>query len=340
MQPGCSPPPVAIQKDDHQPRGGEKQAGLWPPPHPQLQGCSSSSLGWRASQVGALPSVWAGDPLLSPAFGGEGCSPALRRRQTSATRGRLAAGHQLERVWPFGLDGFGAASDAASCRLAGAWLSVHHTGDGRAMRGSATSMASPARRPHWGVIQDVVRRGSGGRVLGWSCPHSRGRTGARTPSCMLRQPPSTGAEVGAVIGAEVVAAAGEATHCRGGCLRWRDHQSHLLPSPRLFGFNGLVVTPPVGGRGRRPPRNGTHPEVVAAAGKPLGAEVVVAAGAEVVAVVGEPLVQRWSPAPVRPPGASFQCDSCWCSAVHSCINGARALLVRECNNICLLGSGM
>jgi hypothetical protein len=34
MQPGCSPPPVAIQKGDHQPRGGEKQAGLRPPPPP------------------------------------------------------------------------------------------------------------------------------------------------------------------------------------------------------------------------------------------------------------------------------------------------------------------
>ena len=32
MQPGCSPPPVAIQKDDHQPRGGEKQVGLRLPP--------------------------------------------------------------------------------------------------------------------------------------------------------------------------------------------------------------------------------------------------------------------------------------------------------------------
>jgi hypothetical protein len=39
-----------------------------------------------------------------------------------------------------------------------------------------------------------------------------GRTGARTPSCVLRQPPPTGAEV--------VAAAGEATPCRGGCLCW------------------------------------------------------------------------------------------------------------------------
>jgi hypothetical protein len=103
-------------------------------------------------------------------------------------------------------------------------------GDGRAVRGSATSTASPARRPHWGVVQDAVRRGGGSRVLGWSCPHSRGRTGARTPSCVLRQPLSTGAEVAAVVGVEVVAAAGEAAHCIGGCLRWRGHQSHLPPS--------------------------------------------------------------------------------------------------------------
>jgi hypothetical protein len=29
----------------------------------------------------------------------------------------------------------------------------------------------PRRRPHRGVAQDVVRRGGGDRVLGWSCPH-------------------------------------------------------------------------------------------------------------------------------------------------------------------------
>jgi hypothetical protein len=29
----------------------------------------------------------------------------------------------------------------------------------------------------------------------------------------------TGAQVAAVVGAEVIAAAGEASHCRGGCLR-------------------------------------------------------------------------------------------------------------------------
>jgi hypothetical protein len=68
------------------------------------------------------------------------------------------------------------------------------------------------------------------------------------------------------------------------------------------------LPPPVGGQGRGPPRNGAHPEVVAAAGKPLGVEVVVAAGAEVVAVAGESSVQRWSPPPVRLLGAIFQRD--------------------------------
>jgi hypothetical protein len=66
----------------------------------------------------------------------------------------------------------------------------------------------------------------------------------RTSSRVLRQPPPIGAKVAAVIGAEVAAAAGEAAHCKGGCLRWQDHQRHLPPSLQLFGFNGLVVAPP------------------------------------------------------------------------------------------------
>jgi hypothetical protein len=48
MQPGCSPPPAATQEDDHQPCGGEKQVGLRPLSHPQLQGCSQSLLWWEA----------------------------------------------------------------------------------------------------------------------------------------------------------------------------------------------------------------------------------------------------------------------------------------------------
>jgi hypothetical protein len=34
-------------------------------------------------------------------------------------------------------------------------------------------------------------------------------------------------------------------------------------------------------------------------------------------------------------GVSFQRDSCRCSVVHSCINGARVPLVMECNDIFL-----
>jgi hypothetical protein len=221
MQPGCSPPPVAIQKDDHLPRSGEKQAGLRLPPQPQLQGCSSSSL-WRgASQVGALPSAWAGDPLLPPAFEGEGCLPALQRRRTSAMRGRLATGCQLQRARPFGLDGIGAASDAASCR----------SGQGVAVR------PPHGRRLHRVRVRHIHPFFCPSTTLGGSYKTSYaavvaaafldglvltpvGQTGARTPSCVLRQPPPTGTEVTAVVGAEVVAAAGEAAPCRGGCLRW------------------------------------------------------------------------------------------------------------------------
>jgi hypothetical protein len=177
-------------------------------------------LGRRASRVGVPPSAWVGGPLLPPAFGGEGCSPALRRRRTSGTQEGPTAGAASRRVpdssaWmalappptlpPAVWSGRGCPSTArvtiASCA------------------GSPHPRLLPRRRPHRGAIQDVVRRGGGNHVLGWSCTHSRRRTGARTSSRVLRQPPPTGAEVATVVGAEVVAAAGEAARCRGGCLR-------------------------------------------------------------------------------------------------------------------------
>jgi hypothetical protein len=78
------------------------------------------------------------------------------------------------------------------------------------------------RRAHRGIVQDAVRHMGGVRVLGLSCPHS-----GTTPPCGGRCLPvhedlsgdlsvqagaaaihwrSTGAQVGAVVGAEVVAA--------------------------------------------------------------------------------------------------------------------------------------
>jgi hypothetical protein len=150
----------------------------------------------------------------------------------------------------------------------------------------------PCRWPHRGVIQDVVRHGGGGGVLGWSCPHSRGEEGSEdlftcAGAAAIRRY-GTGAQVAAVVGAEVIAAAGEAPHCRGGCLRWRDRQCHLPPDLRLFGFNGLVVAP-VGRWGRGPFRSGVHAEMIAAAWRVVGAEVVATVGADVVASAGGPL---------------------------------------------------
>jgi hypothetical protein len=51
-QPGRIPSPVVTQDGDPPPRAGDKQAGLRPPPLPQLQGCSSSLLGGERGEPG------------------------------------------------------------------------------------------------------------------------------------------------------------------------------------------------------------------------------------------------------------------------------------------------
>jgi hypothetical protein len=123
---------------------------------------------------------------------------------------------------------------------------------------------------YWEVVQDVVRRAGGGGVLGWSCPLSRSEDGSEDlfvhSGVATVRWYDTGVQVATVVSVEVVVAAGEAPHCRGGCLHRRDCQCHLLPDLRLFGFNGLL-SPPVGRRGRGPSCSGAHAGMIAAAGE-------------------------------------------------------------------------
>jgi hypothetical protein len=219
-KPSCGLPPTLSFKDVHHPcwGGGRAESGLR-----LSRGLAARFFLQHSGEKG----------VRQPCEGGE-----LRLHGAGRLRRR-----QLPRVWLLGLGGFGAASGVASCRLDGAWMSVHRTGNGRAVHGSATSTTSPVPLA---VLGGRTRRRTpqGRQWRSWMVLASlHGRTGARTFSRAPRQPSSTGAEVAAVVGAEVVAAAGEAAPCRGGCLRCRDHQSHLLLSSRLFGFNGLAVTP-------------------------------------------------------------------------------------------------
>jgi hypothetical protein len=266
-KPGCSLPPALSFKDVHHPcwGGGRAESGLR-----FSRGLAARFFLQHSGEKG----------VRQPCEGGE-----LRLCGVGRLRRR-----QLPRVWLLGLEGFGVASNAAFCRLDGVWLSVHRTGDGHAVRRSATPTASPASSAAPGVVQDVVRRGGGSDVLGWSCPHSRSEDGSEDLFARaLGRPPFSGTALvrrwllSSVLRwsprlvrlptAEVVPSAGETVSAT--CRRTSDSLA-LMAS----------LLPPVGGRGRGPIRSSAHPEVIAAAGEPLRAEVVVAAGAEVVAAVG------------------------------------------------------
>jgi hypothetical protein len=71
--------------------------------------------------------------------------------------------------------------------------------------------------------------------------------------------------------------------------------------------------------------------VIVAAGELLGAGVVVTAGAEVAVAVGADAVASAS----EPLGACYPTALTGVEVAHSYRNGARVLLVRACNDICL-----
>jgi hypothetical protein len=110
-RPGRTPTPAITQDGDHQFLGGEELTGLRSWSHPQLQGCSSSSLGWgHAEPALYLPRGSAGHPfpwrlgveaLAGPADGADLDSVGL------IDGGR----HHLQRVGVVGR-----ASGGPSCR--------------------------------------------------------------------------------------------------------------------------------------------------------------------------------------------------------------------------------
>jgi hypothetical protein len=150
-------------------------------------------LGRRASRIGALPFAWAGGPLLPPAFGEKGVRQPCEGGELRVHRADRLRHCQLPRVWLLGLSGFGAASGAASYRLDGAWLSIHHTGDGRAVRGSTTPTASPASpvAPGGSYKMSYVV-GAATMFLDGLVLTPVVRTGARTSSHALGRPPFAG----------------------------------------------------------------------------------------------------------------------------------------------------
>jgi hypothetical protein len=286
-KPGCGLLPVLSFKDVHHPcwEGGRAESGLHLP-----RGLAARFFLQHSREKG----------VHQPCEGGE-----LWVRGA----GRLRH-HQLPRAWLLGLGGFGAAFGAASCRLDRAWLSVHRTGDSRAVRGSATPMTSPASPVAPGVVQDVVRHGGGNSVLGWSCPHSRSEDGSEDLFArVLGRPPFAGMALvrrwplSSVLRwspplvrlptAEVVASAGETVSatCR-----------------RTSGSLALMasLSPPVGRRGRGPFRSDVHAEMIAAAWRVVGVEVAATICADVVASAGEPL------------GASYPAVLTGVEVVHYC----------------------
>jgi hypothetical protein len=209
MQPDCSLPPVGIYKDDHQPRGGEKQAGLQPPPTLSFKDVHHPRWGGRRAKLGPCPphglvtrfflQHLEEKDVHQPCGGGEPrlCGAGWLQAVSCSVSGSLA---QMALVPPPTLPPavkWGVAvrplHDRRSCRA-----QVRRT---RSVRCTAGHAVPTLPR---GVVQDVVRHGAGGHILGWSCPHPHKKTGARTFLHTLRHPPSPVSH-----------------RCRGGRLRWR-----------------------------------------------------------------------------------------------------------------------
>jgi hypothetical protein len=167
---GCGLSPTLSFKDVHHPCWGGRRA--------ESGSCLSRGL---AARFFLQHSGEKG--VRQPCEGGE-----LRLRGVGHLRHR-----QLPRVWLLGL---GALVPPLALPPA-AWTERGYPSTARATVapcvGRPHPRLLPRRRPPRGVVQDVVRRGGGGGVLGWSCAHSRSEDGSEDLfACALGRPPFAG----------------------------------------------------------------------------------------------------------------------------------------------------
>jgi hypothetical protein len=122
-KPGCGLCPALSFKVVHHPRcgGGRAEPGFYLPHGP------ASRLFLQHSGERALTGLAEGANF-------DNAGPVSRKRR------------QLQRAWLAGSGVSGTASDAASCRLVRAWLSVHRTGNCCAVRTGGSSRTSHAAR--------------------------------------------------------------------------------------------------------------------------------------------------------------------------------------------------
>jgi hypothetical protein len=244
-------------------------------------------LGWRASRVGVLPSAWAGNPLLPPAFGEKGIRQPcrggeLRVRVTGRLQVPSAAACLVPQLgWP--------QRRLRRCLLPFGWGVVVRPPHGRRSRRAQVchihSFSCIGGRTK-GTYKTSYAAGAAFAFLDGLVLTPVVRTGERTSTRALERPPFAGTTLVRrwpllsvlrwspplvrLPTTEVVASADETVSAT--CRRAPDSLA-LMAS----------LSPPVGRRGRGPFRSGTRAEVVATSGESL------------VQRWPPPLVLRWSP---------------------------------------------
>jgi hypothetical protein len=161
-KPGYSLPPALSFKDVHHPRWGGGRAELG----------SRFRMGWRPASSSSIRGRRAFTSLAEEAgFGYAGPADCRRHRPTAG-----ATGHHLP----------GSPASMASAPPPTLPPAVwSRRGCPSTARTTVAPCAGPPhprllsrRWPHRRVIQDVVHRGGGDRVLGWSCPHFSSEDGS------------------------------------------------------------------------------------------------------------------------------------------------------------------